>query len=318
MAGSSSHDHRVSFYDHDAELVAGVAHYVSDGLRQGERVVVVATAPHRLALEASLLALGTDVARAQASNALLCLDADDTLATFMVDGVPDHQAFRSTVGRVIELAGADGCGVRVFGEMVALLWQHGNVAGALELEVLWNGLADHHAFNLRCAYPTTALDSAPLGDISRICDLHSEVGAPSSYLSGRPVDDYAPAHYSEVFIPAPEAVVAARRFVADLLCRWDEDELVPDATLVTSEIATNAVQHGDSAFRVRVERSAGAIRISVEDAEAGHAQLRSAAESDMGGRGVAIVEALATRWGSLTLPGGKAVWAELVAAGSRR
>ena len=307
----------MSFYDHDAELVAGVAHYVADGLRQGDRVVVVATAPHRLALEASLLALGTDVARAHSSNTLLSLDAEDTLGAFMVDDVPDHQAFRSSVGRVIELAGADGSGVRVFGEMVALLWEHGNVAGALELEDLWNGLADHHAFALYCAYPITALETAPLRDVSRVCDLHSVVRPPSSYLSGRPLDDDVPAHYSEVFVPTPEAVVAARRFVADLLCRWGEDELVPDAALVTSEIATNAIQHGDSAFRVRVSRSAGVIRISVEDAAAGHALLRTAADGDMNGRGVAIVEALSTRWGSLSLPGGKAVWAELVAAGSR-
>ena len=306
----------MSFYDHDAELVAGVAHFVADGLRQGDRVVVVATAPHRLALEASLLALGTDVARAHSSNTLLSLDAEETLGGFMVDDVPDHQAFRSGIGRIIELAGADGSGVSVFGETVALLWQQGNVAGALELEVLWNGLADHHPFILYCAYPITALDAAPLGDVSRVCDLHSVVRPPSSYLSGRPMDN-APAHYSEVFVPTAEAVVAARRFVADLLCRWDEDELVPDAALVTSEIATNAVQHGDSAFRVRVSRSAGVIRISVEDAAAAHALLRTAADSDMNGRGVAIVEALSTRWGSLTLPEGKAVWAELVAAASR-
>lgn len=307
----------MSFYDHDAELVAAVAHFVADGLRQGDRVVVVATAAHRLALEASLLTLGNDVARAHSSNTLLSLDAEETLGTFMVDNVPDHQAFRASVGRIIELAGADGSGVRVFGEMVALLWEHGNVAGALDLEVLWNGLADHHAFTLHCAYPAAALDTAPLQDVSRVCDLHSVVRPPSSYLDGRPPGDETPEHYSEVFVPTAEAVVAARRFVADLLCRWGEDELVPDAALVTSEIATNAMQHGDSAFRVRVSRSAGVIRVSIEDAGAGHAQLRTPAETDMNGRGVAIVEALSIRWGSLTLREGKAVWAELLAAASR-
>jgi anti-sigma regulatory factor (Ser/Thr protein kinase) len=307
-------NHAVNFYDHDAEIVAEVARFVADGLSRGERVIIVATANHRDALDEVLLQYGADAVRARITGRYLTLDARETLAKFMVDGMPDVAKFHAAVGAVIEAAADDGCAVRVFGEMVALLWAEGNVAGTVELEALWNGLATTQRFSLLCAYPTRALTSMSLNDTNRVCALHSEVLPPRSYskVVARGVGESEGAFQgSDVFVPVPAAVPAARRFVERVLRLWGEDDLLVDASLVISELATNAVEHAGSPFRVRLHRIGEIVRISIEDVGPARPQLRVAAPDDFGGRGVAIVRELAQLWGCDSLPDGKIVWAEL-------
>jgi serine/threonine-protein kinase RsbW len=91
-------------------------------------------------------------------------------------------------------------------------------------------------------------------------------------------------------------------------------ELVQDAALVASEMVTNAVLHGDSAFRVQVTGDALGVRIAVEDAQVGVVVPRIAEPEALNGRGLVIVDALSTRWGWEPHAGGKVVWAELAAA----
>jgi hypothetical protein len=60
--------------------------------------------------------------------------------------------------------------------MVALLWAEGNSQAAIELEGLWNELAESYAFYLHCAYPSTlfvaAGDAEPL---AAICAKHTHL-----------------------------------------------------------------------------------------------------------------------------------------------
>ena len=79
----------------------------------------------------------------------------------MVAGKPDPVLFEATIGSIVERAARGGRTVRVFGEMVAVLWDAGNVTGALALETLWNDMASNRQFFLLCAYPEVLLDRAP-------------------------------------------------------------------------------------------------------------------------------------------------------------
>jgi anti-sigma regulatory factor (Ser/Thr protein kinase) len=117
-----------------------------------------------------------------------------------------------------------------------------------------------------------------------------------------------------VFVPAPGAVTAARRFVTLALETWGHHDLVWDAAVVVSELATNAVRHGSSPFRVSVDHAPQGVRIGIEDVDAGVPQLRAAAVDDVNGRGIAIVDELADRWGFEELGASKVTWAELGAA----
>lgn len=311
-------DHALTFYDDDADLVAVVSDYVLEGLRCGEAAIVVATAEHGAAIERALVESGVDVGAQIRDGRYVVLDAHQLVATLTVDERPDRQIFLDHVGDLLARARAHGSRPHVFGEMVALLWAEGNVLGALALESLWNEVAQREDFSLLCAYPVTDLADSALADVGRICGLHSHVQPPHRYDAVEPVTEAAAVHgdsehgYAKVFIAADGAVSAARRFVARVLGRWGaDDDLLADAALVISELATNAICHGDSPFRVRVSDSGAAIRLEVEDAGPGWPRQRAATSVESDGRGMEIVAALSQRTGCRPLAHGKAAWADL-------
>ena len=68
--------------------------------------------------------------------------------------------------------------------MVALLWAEGYPEAAIQLEHLWNDLAQAHSFDLRCAYPITFFSQAADGELfQQICGAHSHVLPHESYTS---------------------------------------------------------------------------------------------------------------------------------------
>ena len=80
--------------------------------------------------------------------------------------------------------------------------------------------------------------------------------------------------------------------------------------LLTSELVTNAVLHAATPFDVTVAMDDGGVRVTVVDGAGAHApQVQHPAPTDTNGRGLLIVEHLATAWGTDdTDHGGKAVW----------
>jgi anti-sigma regulatory factor (Ser/Thr protein kinase) len=83
-----------------------------------------------------------------------------------------------------------------------------------------------------------------------------------------------------------------------------------------SELATNAIRHARSPFRVCVSRSDRAVCVSVEDLGAGLPREIGQSIDGVSGRGIALVSALAQRWGVVRGDEGKTVWAELALPGS--
>jgi serine phosphatase RsbU (regulator of sigma subunit) len=70
-------------------------------------------------------------------------------------------------------------------------------------------------------------------------------------------------------------------------------------------------------FAIRLRRGSSAVWVEVFDADMRLPRIRSAEESDEGGRGLYLVEQLATRWGSRPTRNGKAVWFEVPIEGQR-
>lgn len=312
--------HAVTVYDHEDELVALVAAFVRDGLAQGERVLLVLTREHRTALEAQLAQLGTDVADVVARGELHTLDAHDTLAAFACTSpgeALDEAAFAQMAVEALDHAARGGRRVRVFGEMVNLLWDAGHARQALRLEALWNELSRDRPFALHCGYATSALQAhAHLPELDELGRLHAALEPPRSYTHAAAADLAAgvTADEARAFVATSAAVPAARRWVEATLRAWGEDALVPDAVLVTSELATNAVRHASSAFRARLHREGATIRLSFEDLAHERPALRDPSYDATGGRGVAIVEQTSTRWGLQSTADGKVVWAEFACA----
>jgi anti-sigma regulatory factor (Ser/Thr protein kinase) len=112
------------------------------------------------------------------------------------------------------------------------------------------------------------------------------------------------------FPPDPESVPAARRFV--LAVAGTGDHQVDDRlSALVSELATNAVLHARTAFRIRVWSDRDRIRVAVSDLSVHGPVARAYAPSQPTGRGLMIVESLADRWGVTPEEGGKSVWFEI-------
>jgi MEDS: MEthanogen/methylotroph, DcmR Sensory domain len=146
--------HAVRFYESDRALSRIVAEFLSDGFEAGNPGIIVATPRQRGAIVRELSARSVDVARVLRSGDLVLLDARETLATFMANGTPDAVKFQDSMCEVIRKAcrGRANCTVRIYGQMVDVLWQAGKQDGAIRLEILWNQLANSHAFSLMCGY----------------------------------------------------------------------------------------------------------------------------------------------------------------------
>ena len=118
------------------------------------------------------------------------------------------------------------------------------------------------------------------------------------------------AHANLLLPHSDRAPRLARAFVAENLQGWQLDGLVETASLVVSEVVTNAVIHARSDAELLLERTPTALRISVIDHGEGLAPREKTGGGD-GGRGLVIVEALSSRWGTEPTDGGNCVWAEL-------
>ncbi|MDP8969618.1 MAG: SpoIIE family protein phosphatase, partial [Actinomycetota bacterium] len=95
----------------------------------------------------------------------------------------------------------------------------------------------------------------------------------------------------------PSAAGAARRFVAGVLHSWRMSELTGgDVELLTSEVVTNALRHGQSPLTVIVRYDGHSIRVEVGDGSRELPRRRQPSRLDTGGRGLQIVDLLAAAW----------------------
>jgi MEDS: MEthanogen/methylotroph, DcmR Sensory domain/Histidine kinase-like ATPase domain len=290
--GTATGEHVVHFYECDHQLTQLVGRYLAAALSAGDVAIAIATESHRDAIETFLESEGIDLAAARAQDRLLLLDAAATLATFAPDGEIRAHTFRALIGGLVRKAVESERLVKAYGEMVALLWQDGDVLGAIELERHWNELALELPFSLLCAYPSALVRGPEHADaLDAVCREHCAVG---ELAASFPFDAHSPAH--------------ARRLLVETLQRrgWQRAQ-VDAAALVLSELASNAVRHVGSPFSVTATVRGSTLRLAVEDGAPvieDRLPVRTA-------HGLGIVDMLAGRWGVERTHAGKIVWAEL-------
>ena len=287
--------HVVQFYGRDEELTEAVTDYLLGALASGGVAIVIATPEHRHEFETRLAQADVDLAAARDDGSYLARDAAQTLSELMAAGKLDGAAFDRVIGTVIAAAGAGGRPVRAFGEMVALLWDDGLVSEALQLEAMWEELGGRHPFSLFCGYRTDAV-TRDMDAFAEVCRLHGEI------VGGRPGT-------ARPFAFSREAPAEARHFAVATLNVWGAGDLAGDVALVVTELAANAIVHARSAFTVILSVHDDVLRISVRDAvPLDGAGLRAAPL-----HGLAVVDALASRWGVESLGNaGKTVWVDLL------
>ncbi|WP_053689335.1 ATP-binding protein [Streptomyces sp. WM6372] len=106
-----------------------------------------------------------------------------------------------------------------------------------------------------------------------------------------------------------------RKLVVQAARRWRllSEAAMGDLELCVGEIVANAVEHTGSTSEVRVSATASGVRVEVVDSDP---QLPMSAAPDAdgeSGRGLLLVDALASGWGAFRVGAGKAVWFEIAA-----
>jgi serine phosphatase RsbU (regulator of sigma subunit)/anti-sigma regulatory factor (Ser/Thr protein kinase) len=119
---------------------------------------------------------------------------------------------------------------------------------------------------------------------------------------------------TEVLPADPTAAGLARRFVSAVLENWGvEEDIVATAELCVSELVTNAVIHSGTPSSVTVQADPGYVLVLVQDT-GGRGAVRLPDELDpesVSGRGLSLVDALASAWAAEHSTDGTTVWFEL-------
>jgi hypothetical protein len=177
-------EHVVQIYEDDQAFLELLEGFVSGGIKAGDCVIVIATAAHLTSLEDRLKKDGFNVFDLALRDQYIPLDAEETLAKFMIGNWPDPNLFRHLLTGLIHRAKRNKRPVRAFGEMVALLWSKGLNGATVQLEHLWNKFCESESFALFCAYPKSGFTENAVESIMHICGSHSKMLAGFGKVNG--------------------------------------------------------------------------------------------------------------------------------------
>jgi anti-sigma regulatory factor (Ser/Thr protein kinase) len=104
---------------------------------------------------------------------------------------------------------------------------------------------------------------------------------------------------------------SARAFLRDVLRIWCLQRVSDVAELLTGELVANVVRHVGAPMELRVSRHQASLRIEVADPSPKPPVVRHPDPADDHGRGILLIESLASTWGVVVRPDGKTVWFEL-------
>ena len=152
--------HLVHLYKCDEGLLTkNVANYIRGGLDRGDTLLFIATKERSQEVSRRLQDEGIDLEDAVRQGSVVSRDAQETLDQSMFGGRLDWDRFDSVIGNLVrKKMSPDGAGLRIYGEMVGVLWKARQYSLAIQLEQFWNRLVAARQFNLFCAYPIDVFD----------------------------------------------------------------------------------------------------------------------------------------------------------------
>jgi hypothetical protein len=178
--GKIARNHQVQFYFDDTSLLLGFARFIKAALLAGNALIVVATEAHRKSLLQRLQEHGVNIAAAIEQGRYFPLDVDETLSTFMVNGLADPVRFQKAVGNLVAAAAKAANGepprIAACGECAPTLWARGNAEAAVQVEHLWDDIAKTCGMDILCGYVLESIHREQESHIyHRICAEHSSV-----------------------------------------------------------------------------------------------------------------------------------------------
>lgn len=124
----------------------------------------------------------------------------------------------------------------------------------------------------------------------------------------------APRIHQYIHQADPQGLSDARAAVGQALRDWGMPELSDDAELLTGELLVNVLLHTEGGAVLTLEvlpEPVRRVRLSVQDRSSAWPRRRTPGEAATSGRGLLLMDALASRWGVEPRGEGKAVWCEI-------
>ena len=172
--------HGVQFFDDAQSRSEAVASFLHDGLDHGARLLIVQTKEHWQATARLLAGRRVPIEAAAQSGRLTVLDATDTAALVGRVDALGSERFDRSIGALVRQLSSRARSLRVYGEVVDVLAERGDLDAALRLEALWNALIAHVPMALLCGYSAVRYrDPGRSEEFERICGAHSHRGHPS-------------------------------------------------------------------------------------------------------------------------------------------
>ncbi len=181
-----STEHIIQLFDTAESLANVVSAFLNEGWQRGDSLVVVAKPAHWTRTSERLERRGCPVSQAIKDGRLTVLDAATMLARITRFGIVDRQLFLDHVGALVGRLVAESSGrVRIYGEMVELLAEEGDLRAAQLLERLWTELSERQPFTLLCGYSAAHfIDAQALPALHAICGAHTRVQKHTSDVLG--------------------------------------------------------------------------------------------------------------------------------------
>ena len=176
--------HAVQFYQGERFLHRAIVAFLAPAIRRGDALAMIA---RRRTFEsvADHLSSARDTSLNAAADRLIFADADTTLPTFMDGLTPDPERFSRSFSELTTQARRrcpDGT-IWIYGEMVDLLCQAGNHAGALRVEELWNAVSAGQPMSVMCGYAIQDFDHDVHATTFRaICRQHTHVFPTETFI----------------------------------------------------------------------------------------------------------------------------------------
>jgi len=168
-------EHIIQVYENDDIFLDTLANFAGSGIKAGECVIVVATQNHLQSLYFRIARYVLNLREMIAAEQYIPLEAEKVLDQFMINEWPDEKLFRQTISGIIERGSCKGRRIRVFGEMVALLWGKGNTGATVQLEHLWSRFCEENKLTLFCAYPKVGFTNDINNGMQTLCACHSKM-----------------------------------------------------------------------------------------------------------------------------------------------
>lgn len=128
----------------------------------------------------------------------------------------------------------------------------------------------------------------------------------------RPVGETVAQRLNLALAASSSAPEQARHAIIDLLATSGRTDLSADATLLVSELVTNAVVHAGGPITISAAYVDSTLRVEVHDTDqAPLPDLPTPSASDRAGRGLHLVGLLADRWAVTPTADGKTIWFEV-------